>query len=271
MSTIYHVMGAIKCPKIKKHSGIKLRPVNKGKESYLPNDLLIYTCESTEQTQSIRCRDDGSWSDIPQCPDPANFTCPDLEPIPHGFYSSTSNSPYKVGTTITFGCENELVPSTIQSNGSVPLKNTSQEDSSSSSSSLPPPTTLEPQHFLNFDSRQNITSMNTEPELRYNLTGHRQLKCLASSKWNHPVPSCSPVHREPPSNAGFFLATFGLILIPILILAVLFHLFIRWRKRQLQQERWKQYFTDYKYRHSKTSITFSNRPNSQIIIPVTDL
>uniref|UniRef100_A0A6G1SNS1 Sushi domain-containing protein n=1 Tax=Aceria tosichella TaxID=561515 RepID=A0A6G1SNS1_9ACAR len=271
MSMFYQVMGATnKCRKIKRHSGIKLRPINKAKEPFMPNDLLLYTCESTEYTQTIRCKDDGSWGDLPPCPDPANFTCPDLEPIQHGSFTSTSPSPYKVGTVLSFKCENELLPYTS------PSSTTSGSNNINYQQIAPTTTTFEPQNIFQSENitttnSENITVLKTHPALQYNLTGHRFLKCLPTSKWNNPAPTCIPVYPDSPSNVGFLLASSALILIPILILVVLFHLFMRWRKRQQQRERWKQYFTDYKYRHSKTSITFSNRPNSQAAVPVTDL
>jgi hypothetical protein len=284
MSVFYQVMGAVKCRKIKKHSGERLRPLNKAKEPFMPNDVLLYSCETTEYTQSIRCHDDGSWTATPPCPDPANFTCPDLEPIEHGSFTASSASPYKVGTMLLFRCENELLQTNMNSSNSS--TNNNQQITTLGPAQAPVTTTTaavttttttasEPQNIF---QSQNITTTNSEnytsgaqSVLRYNLTGHRVLKCLPSSKWNHPAPTCTPVYPEPPSNVGFLLASTALILIPILILVVLFHLFIRWRKRQQQRERWKQYFTDYKYRHSKTSITFANRPNSQATVPVTDL
>jgi hypothetical protein len=269
MSMFYQVMGAaVKCRKIKRHSGIKLRPINKAKDPFVPNDMLLYTCESTEFTQTIKCQDDGSWTDTPSCPDPANFTCPDLEPLQHGSFTASSTSPFKVGTMLLFKCDNEILPILNPSSASSNISNNYNQQTLTT-------TTSEPQNIF---QSQNITTTNSEnitinsqPSLRYNLTGNRILKCLPSSKWNYPVPTCTPVLADQPSNVGFLLASTALILVPILILVVLFHLFIRWRKRQQQRERWKQYFTDYKYRHSKTSITFANRPNRPAAVPVTDL
>lgn len=250
MSFFYQVMGAARCPKIKKHAGIKLKPINKAKEPFTPGDMLLFSCESTESIQSIKCQDDGRWSDIPACPDPSNFNCPDLGPISHGSYNATK--PFKVGTVVAFRCDNEQLPNYFTS-----LTSTST-------------TTSSPVTLLN----QSSTSIADSAEQSFNLTGHRILKCLPSSKWNHPMPTCRLVIPEPESNIGFLLTSAFLILIPILILVAIFQLFIRWRKRQQQRERWKQYFTDYKYRHSKTSITFGLRQtqnNFPATIPVTDL
>lgn len=277
MSMFYQVMGAVKCGRIKKHAGIKLRPINKAKEPFVANDMLIYSCESAEFTQTIRCLDDGSWSDTPHCPDPVNYTCPDLAPLQHGFYSSASASPFKVGATVAFRCENEILPSLnfslASNNSNFPIMTTTTFPSEPQLSLLSQ--NLTSSGFQNTTNAfyENFNQVNTSANvLRYNLTGDRVLKCLPSSKWNHPMPTCLPVYPEPQSNVGFLLASTALILIPILILVTVFHLFMRWRKRQLQRERWKQYFTDYKYRHSKTSITFGMRPNSQAAtIPVTDL
>lgn len=276
MSTFYQVMGAVKCRKIKRHSGIKLRPINKAKEPFVPNDLLLYSCESTEHTQTIKCQDDGNWTDTPPCPDPANFTCPDLEPMQHGSFTPTTpaTSPYKVGTVLVFKCENEPLPivSPTTSTSTSPMNNQqSVPATTTTTTSEPQDIFQQSQNITTTTISENITAINAQPALRYNLTGHRILRCLPSSKWNYPAPTCTPVYPDAPSNVGFLLFSTAIILVPILILVVLFHLFIRWRKRQQQRERWKQYFTDYKYRHSKTSITFSNRPNSQATVPVTDL
>jgi len=210
MSLFYNVMGAARCPKIKKHAGIKLRPTNKSKEPYNPGEVLIYSCESTEFTQSIKCLDDGRWSELPHCPDPTNSTCPELGPIQHGSHNASGQ--LKVGTIVAFKCDEEFL----------------------------------------------------------NLTGHRLTKCLPSSKWSHPIPSCL---AEQKSNLSLILTSTILILIPILILVTIIQLFTRWRRKQQQRERWKQYFTDYKYRHSKTSITFGARPQTTTTstIPITDL
>lgn len=263
MSMFYQVMGAVRCPKIKKHQGIKLRPINKAKDPFMPNDMIIYTCESTEDTQTIKCLDDGRWSDLPYCPDPVNNTCPELGTIEHGTYNS-SGSTFKVGTVLSFRCENELLPNVNQSNIYPAATTTTSMAATTTTASML-------QTDKHSQLQQTISENSETASLKYNLTGHRLLKCLPSSKWNHPVPTCTPIIPEPPSNVGFVLTSAILILIPILIMVTMFHLFMRWRKRQQQRERWKQYFTDYKYRHSKTSITFGTRPSPNNIIPVTDL
>lgn len=254
MSMFYQVMGAIRCPKIKKHAGIKLRPLNKAKDPFVPNDMLIYTCESTEHTQTIKCLDDGRWNEIPSCPDPVNNTCPEPSPVLHGTHNS-SGPPYRVGTVLAFKCDNEIVSNLYPMIETTPSTSTATE--------------------LNLQPHQNISTDSEISPLRYNMTGHRLLKCLPSSKWNHPMPVCAPIVPEPASNASLVLTSVILILIPILIIVTMFHLFMRWRKRKQQQERWKQYFTDYKYRHSKTSITFGMRPSPTTVpsnpVPVTDL
>lgn len=261
MSMFYQVMGAVRCPKIKKHPGLKLRPINKAKEPFMPNDMLIYSCESAEYTQSIKCLDDGRWSELPHCPDPSNFTCPNLPPLAHGVSNSTG-PPYKVGSVVAFKCDTESFPNLPSLPSTFPTTQTPAIPTTTKA------TTITTTQYNNLSSE---TLLQRQP-LRYNLTGHRLLKCLPSSKWNHPMPTCSPVYPEPPSQVGLVLTTTILILVPILILIVIAQLFIRWRKRQQQRERWKQYFTDYKYRHSKTSITFGTRPNSNAsTIPVTDL
>lgn len=214
----YQIIGATRCKKIKKHPGIKLKPLYKANELFTPGDMLLYTCESNESIRSIRCLEDGNWSNLEPCPDPSNFTCPDLAPTPHGFYNFSG--PNKVGTIVQFDCENN-----------------------------------------------NST---TDP-IRYEPT-HKILKCLPSSKWNHPPPVCTPILPEPASRVSLYLTSAFLILIPILIIVFIVNLFIRWKKKQQQRERWKQYFTDYRYRHSKTSITFRRPPqDSTTTIPVTDL
>lgn len=256
MSMFYQVMGAIRCPKIKKHAGIKLRPLNKAKDPFMPNDMLIYTCESTDSTQTIKCLDDGRWNEIPHCPDPANNTCPELGQILHGTSNSTGQR-YKVGTIVAFRCENELT-----SNFLSQTTTTAQSITTTNSE-------------ISSQIQQNISVNSEIAPVMYNLTGHRLLKCLPSSKWNNPTPTCIPIMPEPQSNVSFVLTSTIVILIPILIIITLFHLFMRWRKRQQQRERWKQYFTDYKYRHSKTSITFGMRPSPSNVpnnpVPVTDL
>lgn len=280
MSTFYQVMGAAtKCQKIKKHPGVKLKPLSPGvKEPFQPDDAILHTCETTGEKQTIKCQADGTWTPIaPPCPDPSNNTCPDLGPLLHGSYAPTGPRPYKFNTIVAFRCENEILPNGMH----FPPLNISQ------SRYQPFPTTNNPTivsettqsllqaNISNITTKiseniNNSTASNELP-LRYNLTGYRTLKCLASGQWNHPMPTCTPVLPEQPSNIGFLLASIAIILIPILIMITVFHLFMRWRKRQQQRERWKQYFTDYKYRHSKTSITFKMRPNSQATIPVTDL
>jgi len=205
----HQIIDAARCPKIKKHAAIKLRKANKSKDPYSPGGVFIYSCESTESTQSIRCLEDGSWSEVPHCPDPANSTCPELGPILHGSHNATGQS--KVGTIVEFKCDDEF---------------------------------LDP-------------------------TGHRITKCLASSKWSHSTPSCL---AAPKPDTSFVFTPTILILLPILILIIIFQIFTRWRRRQRQRERWKQYFTDYKYRHSKTSIMFGAKPQAtSSTVPITDL
>lgn len=267
MNTFYQVMGAVRCPKLKKHAGIKLRPINKAKEPFSPNDMLLYSCESAEFTQSIKCLDDGRWSETPHCPDPVNFTCPDLGPIPHGYHNG-SESALKVGTIVAFRCENELIPGINPSFFTTPSTTTTTTTTTSIPSS-----NYSTLISNNLSAAISETTSQQEP-LRYNLTGHRLLKCLPSSKWNHQMPICSPIYPEPVSNVSFVLTSALLIILPILIIVTIIQLFIKWRKRQQQRARWKQYFTDYKYRHSKTSITFAMRPqssNANPTIPVTDL
>lgn len=236
----YTIMGAVRCPKPKKHAGIKLRPTNKAKEpSFSPGDMLIYSCESNEFTQTIKCLDDGKWNEIPHCPDPTNFTCPEIGTFSHGSYNSTG--PFKINTIVSFKCENEF---------SLTTK----------------PLVSDP--LLSLNNITNDDAETTAPIIKYNLTGNRMIKCLPSGKWSHPPPACL---QEPPSStkSSLMLTSVILTLIPILILIAIIHLFIRWRKRQQQRARWRQYFTDYKYRHSKTSITFPQ--SSSTTIPVTDL
>lgn len=307
-SLFYQVMGAVRCPKIKKHAGIKLRPINKAKEPFTPGDMLIYSCESSEFTQSIKCLDDGRWNEIPHCPDPSNSTCPDLGPVLHGTYNASG--PYKVGTVVAFRCDNEFY--NIPSNNSTLRKskdlkddnlNTQQQSLDGQKYTIPtttinaninevdaiPVTTLAtPRPFVSPNPTPSVVSPlpsdggsqlanlvaseTTTSTLKYNLTGHRLLRCLPSSKWNHPLPTCTPVLPEPASNFNLMLTSAFLILVPIVIFIAIMQLFVRWRKKQQQRARWKQYFTDYKYRHSKTSITFGSRPqSSSTTIPVTDL
>lgn len=223
----YQIIGATRCKKIKKHPGIKLKPLYRAKEVFTPGDMLLYTCESNESTQSIKCLDDGSWTNLEPCPDPSNFTCPDLAPTPHGSYNVSG--PSKVGTIVSFKCDDEA-------------------NNSNSTTTT-------------------ITATNT---IRYEPT-HRLLKCLPSSKWNHPPPVCTPIVPEPTSRVSLYLTSAFLILIPILIIVFIVKLFYKWKKKQQQRERWKQYFTDYRYRHSKTSITFRRPQDPQTTIPVTDL
>lgn len=114
----------------------------------------------------------------------------------------------------------------------------------------------------------------TQNQIKYNLTGQRYLRCLPSSKWSDEFPTCAPILPEKESNLKFILTSAFLIIIPILILIVIAQLFIKWRKRQQQRARWKQYFTDYKYRHSKSSIAFGMKNlqnNNNPTIPITDL
>lgn len=218
-SLFYQVMGSTRCPKVRKHSYIKLKPVtvNASAGLYKPGDSFVFVCESNETKQTIKCLDDGNWNELPTCPDPTNNTCPEFEPTLHGAYNGTG--PFKVGTVVAFNCD------------------------------------------FNTTNKNDL----------YNLTGFKHLKCLPTAKWNHPQPNCVPYIPEPESNIGVVLATACLVLIPILIILAAVYLFIRWRKKQQQRARWKQYFTDYKYRHSKTSITYDGRPQSTNTVPVTDL
>lgn len=148
----------------------------------------------------------------------------------------------------------------------------------SPSTSLPSQAPNSSTNLSSFNINQTIQQhsiIENSNSIRYNLTGHRILKCLPSSKWNFEQPICTPILPEQASNFSLFLTSAIIILIPILIFIGIIQIFLRWRKRQQQRERWKQYFTDYKYRHSKTSITFGMRPNqnslSNTTIPVTDL
>lgn len=262
MSLFYQVMAAARCPKIKKHVGIKLKVANKGtKEPFKPGDVLIYQCESTEFVQTIKCLDDGRWSELPHCPDPSNSTCKDLEPIPHGSWNSSG--PYKVGSIVSFKCDDDTSNSNQLYNINNNDNSTTYHLNDTIKSTIPATTTT----ILN--SNDNFSN-----SIKYNVTGHKVLKCLPSSKWNHPMPSCSPILPESKSNFNVMLTSAIIILIPLLIFIAIFQIFIRWRKRKQQRARWKQYFTDYKYRHSKTSITFGMRPQnstSNTTIPVTDL
>ena len=268
MSTFYQVLGAVRCPKIKKHAGIKLKPLtNKAKEPFLPNDMLLFNCESTKSIQTIKCLDDGRWNEVPYCPDPANFTCSALGQIPNGIHNASADTPLKFGTVVEFRCNNELSPfsSLLSFPATTTTTTTTTAPNFSTIDQMNIPTILQ----------QNSTTNSSETlaaPLRYNLIGNRFLKCQASSEWNHPLPTCVQVLPEPQSNMSFFFASIMLILISLLVTALIAHMFVRWRKRQQQRERWKQYFTDYKYRHSKTSITFGMRPqSSNSTIPVTDL
>lgn len=249
MSLYYQVMGTQKCPKWwKKHAGLTVIPVQgKPKSQYTTGDLLVFRCESIEFKQTIKCLEDGRWSEMPDCPDPSNNTCPDLLPFDNGSHKPSSG-PYKVGSIVTFSCNSAEQLQT--SDGSSPQQSTG--DAISSRLSITTPTALR----------------------QYNLTGPATLKCLPSSKWNNIQPTCEPIMPKPVTNLSFWLGSMILILIPILIILLIVRLFIRWRKKQQQRERWKQYFTDYKYRHSKTSIAFETGNNQQIspnTIPVTDL
>lgn len=327
-------MGAARCPKIKKHPGVKLRPLNTASGPYTPGYTLVYSCESTETKQSIKCLDDGSWSEIPFCPDPTNFTCPEPATVSHGSHNGTGA--YKVGTILQFKCDNEqILPVQSTSSSSIttsnnivnndsyqtssrllssPLDSITQNNITSNNS----PTTLATT-FLNnlntndvdtlttstisnlqtlekqsnnfssvtpfptsnsFDSESSIVaasqSFNIDQNLiRYNLTGQRYLRCLPSAKWSSLQPTCSPILPEKESNLKFLLTSAFLIIVPILILIVIAQLVIKWKKRQQQRARWKQYFTDYEYRHSKSSIAFGMRGVQQnstnATIPVTDL
>lgn len=228
----YQIIGATRCKKIKKHPGIKLKPLFKARDQFQPGDSILYTCESTDVTHSIKCLEDGSWSYTEPCPDPTNFTCPDLAPTPHGSYNVSG--PSKVGTIVSFRCDdaNDTLSGSGSNSSSNPIAATSQ--------------------------------VKYEPS-------HRYLRCLPTSKWNHPDPVCTPIIPEQNSNLSLYLTTAFLILIPILIIVFIVNLFMKWKKKQQQRERWKQYFTDYRYRHSKTSITFRRPQDSTATIPVTDL
>lgn len=243
----YYNMGPVRCQKIKKHAGIKLRPTNKAKDPFLPGDMLIYSCESADHTthQTIKCLDDGRWSEIPHCLDPTNFTCPDFGTFPNGSYNSSA--PFKVGTIVSFRCDNEFTPPSPKPLVSNPMTPSFLQQSNATNDLLETPATA---------------------TINYNLTGSRLLKCLPSAKWNHPPPICMP-EQATGGNSSLMLTSVILILIPILIIIAIAHLFIRWKKRQQQRARWRQYFTDYKYRHSKTSITLPQ--SSTATIPVTDL
>lgn len=214
-SQVYHyqvISASTNCPKIKKHAGIKLRPMIKNtKDAYSPGDMVIFSCESAEYTQTIKCLEGGKWTEIPHCPDPINFTCPDIGLIAHGTHNATNTIPSKVGTVVTIKCEHEF--------------------------------------------------------------GDRLMRCLPSAKWSQPVPMCPPVAQaQQPLNYGWIAMSACLLLIPIILMIVIAQLFRKWRQKQQQRARWKQYFTDYKYRHSKTSITFGARPQiPEPTCPVTDL
>lgn len=315
MSLFYQVMGTQRCPKIKKHLGLKIKPITKTKEPYTPGDLILFDCESNETKQTLKCLDDGRWNDMPICPDPSNHTCPSLEPIANGQANSTG--PFKVGAVVAFKCENEIDTNPIITNLRKPkelkapeanevdvnqqpatlmmtttdtmLSNTNPTSIPTTTITTPKPYTqssMNPQlavpiplnmaslpSFINQGPNQSSEQLNfiytrqqqqqqqpQESTTRYNLTGHRVLKCLPSSRWNHPQPTCAPIFPESASNLSLVLTSICLISIPVLIFIGIIQLFLRWKKRQQQRERWKQYFTDYKYRHSKTSITFGMRP-----------
>lgn len=317
MSLFYQVMGQSKCLKIKNRLGLKIKTITKTKENYYsPGDLVIYDCESNETKQTIKCLE-GGWSELPTCPDPTNYTCPNLEPMKHGYFNSTG--PYKVNTIVAFKCENEFINYNDKINVTAnPIANTQRKPKDLKDDINPINQSLDGQKYtvpttintnLNEVETTQTTLPTTKPQLarpiipgagtpssptqtqlysfnqstnsidtsysKYNLTGHRILRCLPSGKWNHEQPTCTPVLREQASNFSLFLTSAILILVPMLIFIGIVQLFLRWRKRQQQRERWKQYFTDYKYRHSKTSITFGMRPNqsslSNATIPVTDL
>lgn len=274
MSTFYQVMGAVRCPKIKKHAGLKLKPLDKPvKEPFMPGDALIYLCESAEFKKYIKCADDGNWSELPYCPDPTNDTCPDLSPINNG-HSNYTNPPYKVGSVIAYTCDNEgQLPMTTTT--SIATTTASTNIATSLNQTLSSEITNQSTNNLH---QQRLTSLDlalAQQPIRYNLTGQRLLKCLPNSKWSHDVPKCNPIYPQPPSQMGLFLTSTALILVPMFILIVIARLFMKRRKRKQQHERWKEYFTDYSYRHSKTSISFGNRPTAPTPVaspvPVTDL
>lgn len=322
MSLFYQVMGANRCPKLKKHPGLKIKPITQRnpKEPYTSGDLILFDCESNETKQTLKCLDDGHWSDTPICPDPTNHTCPNLEPILNGQLNFTG--PYKVGTVVAFKCDNEVFnnnltnfrkPKELKSNDpTAPIEQSL--DGQNKFANLPQTTIINSNlnevdpiqttiTNINYPTTYPTTTTSTTPRpsmssqpiplngasflannnnisgevnsfllqqqqsttsnIRYNLTGYRLLKCLPSSKWNHPQPTCSIVLPEPSSNVSLVLTSVCLILIPVLIFIGIIQIFLRWKKRQQQRERWKQYFTDYKYRHSKTSITFGMRSAHQ--------
>lgn len=328
MSLFYQIMGTTKCPRIKKHPGLKTLPISTKHEPNTPGYLLLYICETTESKQSIKCLEDGRWSESPYCPDPTNFTCPDPGHILHGNHNGTGT--YKVGTVIQFKCQNEPTTSQTLSNITADISQQSAKllfssvdghmnsNGTLSENQLPTTVAATMTADTNMNEVDTITTLSASttaeivstaklsnlslatpimdsnrvtidpsilvdqlqsPEgdhgpIRYNLTGQRYLKCLASSRWNHPNPVCSPILPEEGSNLKFFVTSALVILVPILILIIIAQLFIKWKRRQQQRARWKQYFTDYKYRHSKSSIAFGMKPlqgTSKTSIPVTDL
>lgn len=248
----YFIMGSIKCPKIKKHIGVKIRPLDKSFEPNSPGYSIVYTCETTEQTQSIKCLDDGHWSDQPTCPDPTNSTCPPLEHLLNGSFNASA--PYKVGTIVAFKCDNDNFMPPQQ------LQHQSQQQPPTTTTTLTttPATPTTPTIALTTFRERDGFDFSHLSGPKFNLSGPRTIRCLASSKWSHEQPVCVPL-----TSKQFPLMAILLITIPILILVIFIRLFVRWKRRQRQRARWKQYFTDYKYRHSKTSITIGLKNQRQ--------
>lgn len=219
----YEVMDIVKCPRLKKHAAIKIKPLSKAapisQDGAYPGEAYLFTCESTSEKQTIRCLPDGKWNDIPHCPDTSNMTCPDLMHLQNGSYNATS--PFKVGTIVSLSCDQTLAP-----------------------------------------------------DVAYNITGQRIIKCLPTRNWNHPMPTCMLVAKEPQnySSTAYLFPAVSLILVVVILLAFI-HLLLKWRKEAQQKARWKQYFNDYKHRHSRTSINLNIRPQQQqkTNMPVTDL
>lgn len=138
-------------------------------------------------------------------------------------------------------------------------------------------------------------------------TGEKaSLKCMQSGRWEDP-PVCPPYINNgtrPFNNSTYSNSTTTNTTTPItpiqspgedinqldshnvtLVLAfvililslatIIAYIIYTWRKKQQNRARWKKYFTDYKYRHSRTHITiaYSNDivNNNVNNVPVTDL
>lgn len=325
-------MGATKCPKFKKHQGLSIIPIKTPNvDNFGPGFAVIYNCETTETRQTLKCLEDGRWSESLYCPDPSNMYCPDLKPFENGRHNASSG-PQKVGTTVYFECNNEILTQITKPDANSPPQqyaeprssNIYQQPGSSSYDDIrqtiattinynpttvtnvntnllnevdTPSATTTGVYPLNSNNmftsnapnmslatpypsldRKNSTHANiilaSDQITRYNLTGPRYIRCLPSQKWSNSIPICSPIQPEKESNVRLFVTSAIFIIIPILIIFVILQLFIRWKKRQQQRARIKQYFTDYKNRHSKSSIAFgvrSNQATSNVTIPVTDL